>query len=243
MIKHTVQYLMRMAPKGQPLDKEQLNSLGVSVAMASYLVRQGWLYRLSRGVYLLTGDEPTRDGTIVFLGRRIRGLHVAGKTALSWRGVRHNIAFRERVNLWGRAPYQFPPWVSKVMHYSYQTTNIFNDSLRYESWLSPLPSGHPEVLVSNSERALLELAADIGKGQSLEEAFNLMVTLRNLRTTVLDELLMHCTRVKVVRLVRDLGLASGYEWGCDLQKHVDRISKGKRWSVLTKDGERLTLKP
>ncbi|QOZ83770.1 MULTISPECIES: type IV toxin-antitoxin system AbiEi family antitoxin domain-containing protein [Chromobacterium] len=243
MISHTVQRLMRDAPKGQPLDAKLLAGLGVSMAMASYLVKQGWMYRLSQGAYLLTGDKPTRDGTIVYLSRKIDGLHVAGKTALAWRGVRHNIAFKERVVMWGRTPYKFPSWISEVMFYSYQTTRLFDDNLPYDSWLTPIPAGHPGVLVSCMERALLELASDIGKGQSIEEACNLMVTLRSLRTGVLDELLLHCTRVKVVRLARDLGLASGYEWGHDLQKHVDRISKGKRWSVLARDGERLTLKP
>lgn len=243
MINHTVQRLMREAPKGQPLDVGLLDALGVSPAMASYLVRQGWLYRLSNGAYLLTGDKPTRDGTIVFLSRKIEGLHVAGKTALAWRGIRHNIAFRERVILWGRTPYKFPPWVGEVMLYSYQTTRLFDEGLPYESFLSPVPGGHPGVLVSSVERALLELASDIGKGQTIEEAHNLMVTLRSLRLPVLDELLLHCSRIKVVRLVRDLGLASGFEWACDLQKHVDRVSKGRRWSMLNKYGERLTLKP
>ncbi|MCP1289671.1 type IV toxin-antitoxin system AbiEi family antitoxin [Chromobacterium sp. S0633] len=225
------------------MDTKQLVELGVSMAMASYLVKLGWMYRLSPGAYMLVGDKPTRDGAIAFLSRKIQGLHVGGKTALAWRGVRHNIAFRERVVLWGRTPYKFPEWVSGVMLYSYQTTLLFDEGLAYESWLTPLPVGHSGVLVSSVERGLLELVSDVGKGQSLEEANNLAVSLRTLRIPVLDALLSHCPRVKVVRLVRDLGLAAGYEWGRDLQKHVDRISKGKRWSVLTKQGERLTLKP
>lgn len=243
MINRTVQRLMREAPRGQPLYLEQLDALGVTAAMASYLVKQGWLYRLSQGAYLLNGDRPTRDGTIVFLSSKIKGLHVAGKTALAWRGIRHNIAFRERTILWGRTPYKFPPWVGDVMLYSYQTTRLFDDDLLYESFLSPIPGGHPGVLVSSTERALLELASDIGKGQSIEEAHNLMVMLRNIRAPVLDELLLHCIRVKVIRLARDLGLASGFEWARDLQKHVDRVSKDRRWSMLNKYGERLTLKP
>lgn len=51
--------------------------------------------------------------------------------------------------------------------------------------------------VSVPERAILELASDIGNGQSLEEASNLMVSLRYLRADVLDEFLSHRPRVKV----------------------------------------------
>ncbi|WP_411179037.1 type IV toxin-antitoxin system AbiEi family antitoxin domain-containing protein [Paraburkholderia gardini] len=70
------------------------------------------------------------------------------------------------------------------------------------------------------ELALLELASDIGKhgekGQSLEEALHLADSLRNLRADRLLGLLRHCTRAKVVRLVRDLGESSGHEWGREL---------------------------
>ena len=68
-------------------------------------------------------------------------------------------------------------------------------------------------------------------------------TLRNVRVDVLRPLLEHCVRVKVVRLVRDLGKSSGYPWGEDLQNYVNRLSDGKRWSSKGKDGSRLTLKP
>ena len=239
----TVQRLMEAAPRGQPLDSDMLRALDVSPALASHMVKTGWLQRLSQGAYLLKGDAPSRDGTIAFLGRRISGLHVGGKTALAWQGVRHNIAFRERVVLWGKKPYDFPAWVSDHLLFSYQTTTLFDKEIPYEQGLKPLPNGAPDVLVSIPERALLELASDIGKGQSMEEASNLMLTLRNIRPSVLDEFMLHCKRVKVVKLVRDLGMETDYSWAHDLQKHVDRLGAGKRWSNITRDGERLTLKP
>ncbi|WP_429293453.1 type IV toxin-antitoxin system AbiEi family antitoxin domain-containing protein [Paraburkholderia sp. CI3] len=48
--------------------------------------------------------------------------------------------------------------------------------------LKPLAGGNPYVLISVPERALIELARHIGKGQSLEEAINLMPSLRNVRS-------------------------------------------------------------
>ncbi|WP_432263328.1 type IV toxin-antitoxin system AbiEi family antitoxin domain-containing protein [Cupriavidus sp. TMH.W2] len=239
----TLQRLMEQAPRGQPLDLEMLRDMGVTPRIATYMVDAGWLQRLSKGAYLLTGDTPTHDGIIAFLSRRIPGLHVGGITALDWQGARHNIAFRQRVILWGIKSYEFPEWIKEHMLYSYQTTRLFDDSFDNQMGLKPLPNRSPHVLVSVPERALLELASDIGKGQSLEEAVTLMVTLRNMRPSVLDDFMMHCTRVKVVRLVRDLGQRSEFSWGRDLQKHVDRLGPGKRWSNKTKDGDRLTLKP
>lgn len=71
---------------------------------------------------------------------------------------------------------------------------------------------------------------------------NAVSSLRNLRLKVLDTLLPHCTRVKVVKLVRDLGEASEYPWGQDLQRHVDRLGLGKRWTSSRKGAARLNLK-
>jgi hypothetical protein len=242
MSNKTVQQLLRQCPRGQPIDSAVLRQMGISSALASYMAKSGWLQRLSRGVYLLTGDSPSRDGTIAYLSRCIPGLHVGGKTALSWQGVRHNVAFREKVVLWGQKAHRIPAWVKNSMIHSYQTTDLFERDLPYETGLKSLPFGSPEVLVSVPERAVLELASDIGKGQSIEEARNLVVGLRNLRSDVLDEFLRHCRRVKVVRLVRDLGREADFPWAQGLQKHVDRLGTGKRWSNKTASG-RLTLKP
>lgn len=118
--------------------------------------------------------------------------------------------------------------MAEHLSYSYQTTALFDDDFRYGKGLKPLPAGDPEILVSVREPAILELASDIGKGHSMEEASNLMVGWRNLRPDVLDEFLSHCKRVKVVRLVRDLGLEADFSWARGLQKHVDRLGAGKR---------------
>ncbi|WP_374956952.1 type IV toxin-antitoxin system AbiEi family antitoxin domain-containing protein [Paraburkholderia sp. BL18I3N2] len=74
-----------------------------------------------------------------------------------------------------------------------------------------------------------------GKGQSLKEAGNLMVSLR---ADVLDEYSRHCHRAKVVRLVRDLGREADFAWSREVQNHVDRLDAGKRWSNKTKNGRK-----
>ncbi|WP_230371586.1 type IV toxin-antitoxin system AbiEi family antitoxin domain-containing protein [Paludibacterium denitrificans] len=113
----------------------------------------------------------------------------------------------------------------------------------YQQHLRTLHGGHPEVFVSCRERAILELISDIGRGQSLEEVRNMFVGLRNIRPAVMAELLDHCHRVKVVRLVRDLAQQEDYDWATIAQVRADALSSGKRWSMVGPDGERLTLKP
>jgi hypothetical protein len=238
---------MDAAPRGTPLDTDFLRALGVNPAATTRMVRAGWLRQLSKGAYLLRGDAPSREGVIAYLSRQIVGLHVGGKTALDWQGIRHNIAFRQRIVLWGTHSYRFPAWVGQYLSYTYQTTRLFGDWKMPSAYIKPLPFGDSRVLVAVPELALLELVSAIGKsgakGQSIEEALNIADGLRNLRKELLAEMLEHCASVKVVKLVRHLGVSSGHPWGHDLQRFVDRMGSGKRWTRKLKDGTRLTLKP
>jgi transcriptional regulator with AbiEi antitoxin domain of type IV toxin-antitoxin system len=133
------------------------------------------------------------------------------------------------------------------MPFSFQTTQLFRDDSPTTDWLRPLPNKNKEILVSIAELALLELASDIGKeewkGQTLEEAIHLADLMRNLRIDVLTPILRYCVRVKVLKLVRDLGQSSGHSWGNDLQAYVEKRSSAKRLSRSGKDDRRLTLKP
>ena len=100
--------LLASLPRGEPLSSASLQARGLSAFRASALARSGWLLHLARGVYMLPGDTLTRDGCLAFLATQTPGLHVAGKTALAWRGVRKNISFREHLSLWGEAPKRLP---------------------------------------------------------------------------------------------------------------------------------------
>jgi hypothetical protein len=120
--------------------------------------------------------------------------------------------------------------------HTYQTTRLFEDNFSLTEYLRPLPLKSRAVLVSVPELALLELVSDIGKrgkkGQSLEEAIHIADSLRNLRADRLSGLLQHCTRVKVVKLICELGTRSGYDWGRDLQGTSDGLSLNRLRSRL-----------
>lgn len=223
MTDRVIQRMMREAPRGQPLDMEMLKSFGVSIAMANRLVDSGWMARLSAGAYLLTGDSPARDGAIAYLGRRISGLHVGGRTALAWHGVRHNLPLRERVVLWGCSGYRFPVWVNDVMLYSYQTTQLFSHDLPYERYLKTMPGQDAGVLVSVPERALLELISDVGEGQTLEKVENLFASVRHMRRPILTELLSHCRIAKVAMILRTLARRDDRPWAADVHELAIRM--------------------
>jgi hypothetical protein len=215
---------------------------GLTAKHAARLAKEGWLERLGHGTYALTGETLDRDASLASLVSAVPGLHVAGKTALSWRGVRHNLAFRETLILWGDKPAKLPVWFTERFPAHYQATHLFDAEMPPELGIAPLPAGRPDVPVSTPERALLELLSDVGTRQTLEEARHLVEGARSLRLPVLEELFSHLTRIKVVRLAHALADELSLPWVSLAQHHSERLGGGKRWVSVGKNGERLDLK-
>jgi hypothetical protein len=238
----TFRRLLVDLPRGAPISTEVLTSKGIPGKAVVRLASDGWLHRLGRGVYLLPGDKLDRDATLGWLCERIQGLHVGGKTALDWRGVRHNISMRELLSLWGDVPAQMPRWFSSEFPCHYQSTQLFDTKLSSSSGMGPLPFGSAKVMVSAPERAVLELLSDAGKRQTLEETINLLENMHALRRDVLDELMAHLTRIKVARLADKLSANLQLPWNNIANKHSRRLGGGKRWVVRAKTGERIDLK-
>lgn len=241
--KFSFKALLTILPRGEPLDIAFLKEKGLNPSHAAHLAKAGWLTHLGRGVYMLPGDTLTRDGCLAFLMRRNEGLHVGARTALAWRGIKHNIAFREVISLWGPRALRLPAWLISRYDCTHQTTRLFDTGLEQNFGLQPLPGGHPDVLVSVPERALLELLSDVGKTESLQEARSLVESTRSLRADALETLLMHTVRIKVVRLARVLSEELDLPWAPLARQISQDKGGGTRWVAVSKDGERLDLKP
>jgi len=234
--------LLAVLPRGAPLDVAFLKEHGLSADHASHLAKAGWLEHLGRGVYMLPGDTLTRDACLAYLMRRHEGLHVGGKTALSWRGIRHHMSFRETIALWGEQQVRLPAWLTSRFECTYQTTRLFDSELPKGFALQSLPGGSPDVLVSTPERALLEHLSDVGKTESLQDTRDLVEGVRSLRLPVLETLLAHTTRIKVVRLARTLAEELDLPWAAVAKTYSDKKGGAARWIAVSKDGERLDLK-
>ncbi|MGL6132741.1 MAG: type IV toxin-antitoxin system AbiEi family antitoxin domain-containing protein [Prochlorococcaceae cyanobacterium] len=228
-------------PRGCPLGSKLLATHGITAKRASALVRSGWLQRLGRGAYQLPGDTLNRDDCLAFLAQQQPGLHVAAKTALAWRGVRHNLAYRETVVLWGDQPARIPNWLAATVPVRYRVAHIFDADLPEGLGLAPLAGGHPDLPVSTPERALLELLSETGSFESLEEVRQLVESTRNLRLQLLDQLLGHLSRIKVARLAARLTSDLQLPWADLAQQHSRRLGGGRRWVAVGRTGERLDL--
>lgn len=229
-------------PRGIPLDIGTLRDLGISSALASYYVRAQWLTRLGRGVFTFPGDKLDPAATVKFLMRHSPGLHVGGKTALAWRGVRHQVGPHEPLVLWGGGPGALPRWFTERFPARHVSRTLFSATLPADFGLQSLPETPDGPAVSVPERALLEMLDEVGVGQGLEEARNIMEGVRSVRLEVLGTLLENCPRVKAVRLCLNLADELNLGWAVEARKRAGPRGRG-RWFGKLPDGTTLILKP
>lgn len=230
-------------PRGAPFDIQALRALGISSALASHYFKAGWLVRLGRGVFMFPNDDLQRDACLKFLATRMPGLHVGSKTALAWRGVRHNLPPREQLCLWGDAPGKLPEWFTSRFSARYTARRLFGRRLPPGFGLQPLPETPDGSPVSVPERALLEMLSEVGVGQEIEEARNIMEGIRSVRAEVLTPLLKNCLRVKAVRLCVQWAEEMSLDWAAAARQAAKRTSGRGRWTARLKDGTTLILKP
>lgn len=188
------------AEAGQPLTARWLADHGVSAQLVHHYVRSGWLDRLGRGFFIRRGDHPGLEKSLAV---GVTGGHVGGKTALAWHGHRHNLYVEERVLIYSHTGGRVAPWVSERFPVEIRRRKLFGHG--DEFGVERRADG---VLVSEPERAVLEMLSDVPGRQSLEEAGNLVDMLYGLRSSLMQLMLKDCLSVKAVRLFLTLARQS-----------------------------------
>ncbi len=243
MANNQIKRLQNEIPRGGPFGTASLQNLGISAALAHRYVKSGWLDKLSRGVFMFPGDSLKQEPTLCFLERKNPGIHVAAKTALYWRGFRHNLAYGETMILWGSRPNGLPRWFEDHFSARYSASQLFDDELPSGYAMSPLPQNPDGPQVSEPERALLEMLSEVGVHQEVDEARQIMEGVRQLRTKTLCRLLEACRMVKAVRLCVIWAEELGLPWATQARDAAKGKMGSGRWVTRLKDGSTLILKP
>lgn len=227
---------------GTPLTSADLAGLGISADLAVHYVRAGWLERLARGVFSRPGEALSRDASLLLLERRVEGLHVGGKSALNWYNVRHYVAQKETLHLYGWAAAVLPDWFQKHFPSEYHRKRLFKEQPSAMSHITPFENRAGAPKVSSPERALLELLSEVGVRQPLQEARELMESAYTFRADALRDLLKTCTSVKTVRLCLQLGRELSLPWSAKLDAKKLPTGSRRAWVSRSKNGL-LVLKP
>lgn len=231
----------RLAP-GMPLTSEDLAALGISADLAVHYVRAGWLTRVARGVYGRPNDTLALHPSLLLLQRRFEGLHVGGKSALDWYGVRQYVSQQPMLHLYGWTAARLPEWFTERFPAEYHRKRLFNEQPAALLHVAAFEKRNGAPQVSAPERALLELLSEVGVRQPLQEARELVESAYSLRIDVLCELLQHCTNIKTVRLCLQLGREASLPWAAKLDPATLPTGSDRPWVSRSADGL-LVLKP
>lgn len=231
----------KLAP-GAPLTPEDLAVLGISADLAVHYVRSGWLTRLARGVYSRPNDALALHPSLLVLQRKLEGLHVGGKSALDWYGVRQYVSQRPILHLYGWAAATLPRWFTERFPAEYHRKRLFSEEPDALLHIAPFERRSGAPMVSAPERALLEVLSEVGVRQPVQEARELVESTYSMRADVLGELLRCCTSVKTVRLCLQLGKEGSLPWAAKLNRGKLPTGSNRRWVSRSADGL-LVLKP
>ncbi len=234
--------LYRHWAPGTPQTSEDLATLGISADLAVHYARAGWLTRLARGVYARPNDTLDLHACLLLLQRTVDGLHVGGKSALDWYGVRHYLSQQPVLQLYGWTAARLPDWFTERFPAEYHRKRLFDETSTEPLHADPFEKRSGAPRVSTPERALLEVLSEVGVRQPLQEARELAESAYNLRVDVLRELLQHCASVKTVRLCLQLGRELALPWVAKLDPAQLPTGSARPWVSRSADGL-LVLKP
>ena len=221
---------------GSPTTTGELATLGVSADLAVHYVRAGWLTRLARGVYARPDSPVELHPSLRLLERRVKGLPLGGKSALDWHGVRHNVAQQPELQLYGWASGPLPTWFAGRFPSCYHRLRLFDERPDALLRVSRFQRKADGPLVSDPERAVLELLSDVGVRQPIQDARDLLEGTSSLRAAVLQELLERCKQVKTVRLCLTLGRELDLPWASKLDPKRLPTGSAQRWVGRSKEG-------
>ncbi len=235
-------YLYTHLAAGTPLTSVNLAALGISADLAVHYARSGWLTRLARGVYCRPNETLALHPSLVLLEQHIDGLHVGGKSALDWYGIRHYLSQQPTLHLFGWTAARLPDWFVSHFPAEYHRKRLFDEQPNALLHAGPFEKRDGAPQVSAPERALLEVLSEVGVRQPLQEAWELAESTYSLRADVLNELLQRCTSVKTVRLCLQLGRELSLPWAAKLDPAQLPTGSDRPWVSRSSDGL-LVLKP
>lgn len=227
---------------GRPISSEDLSKLGISADLAVHYARSGWLTRLARGVYSRPGEPLKLEPSLLLLERKVAGLHVGGKSALTWHGVTQYVQQRATLHLFGWNAARLPDWFTRYFPAEYHQKRLFKEKPTAMLHVARFEQRPDAPHISSAERAFLELLSEVGVRQPLQEARELTESTYTLRAAVLQQLLSRCTNVKTVRLCLLLGRELSLPWVEKLDRRRLPTGSDKPWVSRSKEGL-LILKP
>jgi len=226
----------------RPATSAELHQINISPDLLVYYVKAGWLKRLANGVYAKPNAVLALNECLNLLQQKIRGLHVGGKSALDLYGYRQYLGKVPQTRLYAWDSVTLPEWFLAEFHAEVKRKRLFDetpDELLNVSYFNNDLGG---PLVSEPERAILEMLSDIPNYQDIDEAEEILESALNLRPEIMSDLLHKCESIKTVRLFLKLAAKHSLPVYEELKDQKFPVGSNRNW-VHRKNGKTLILKP
>lgn len=230
-----INHLLGAQPPGTVLSSAWLLDQGYSYDLQKRYRQSQWFDSIGTGALIRHNDDVDYLGAIFALQNQLGlSVHPAAKTALSLQGKSHYLEFStQSVQLFGSALDRLPQWFKKRnwdVALNYHPTAFLPPELGLVSFKHKSFT----VKISGPARAVMECLYLAPKAQPLQEAFELMEGLNNLRPTDVQALLEGCNSVKVKRLFLYMAEKAGHDWLGYVNLDAVDLGSGKR--VLAERG-------
>lgn len=232
-MKTKINQLLTATPHGVVLLSFWLVNKGYSLDLLKRYRKSQWLESIGSGAMIRCGDRVDYNGAVYALQTQASlSIHAGGKTALALLGKSHYLELSaKKVVLFGFSGEELPLW---FVRHNWQIMIEYHAT----SFLPPeLGVVHIEikdfsVKVSSTARAMMECLYLAPEKQELQECYELMEGLNNLRPTLVQQLLEQCSSIKVKRLFLYLAEKAGHEWFKYLDLKKINLGSGKRRLVV-----------
>lgn len=224
--------LLQAWPRGTVATQTWLTEQEVSSNLATWYVGAGWLLRFGPRAFLRQGDQVDwRGGLYAMQTQLAMTIHVGVRSALELQGRAHFVPLgsRRRIIMISGVPEQLPawfrnhPWDATIEHH---VLTLF-DQIR-EDTMTRLDCGNFQITMASAERAIMEEMRLARTNADVEYAIQLMEHLTTLRPHLVQQLLEHCTSIKVKRLFLWSAEQAGHPWLDRVDLARVELGSGKR---------------
>lgn len=233
--KTKINKLLRIVPPGTVVLSSWLVSQGYSLDLQKRYRKSQWLESIGTGAMIRSGDDVDYRGALYALQRYAgHSIHIGGRTAISLLGMAQYLEFAPaRAVLFGAEKEKLPAWFSKRdwgLKVDFYPTSFLPPNLA----VSHVEVKGFDVNISSAERAIMECLYLAPYKQMLLECYEIMEMANTFRPKVIQQLLEHCSSIKVKRLFLYLGDKAGHAW----MNHIDlkRVDLGTGKRSLVKNG-------
>ena len=230
-----IKQIIDAVPAGSILFGSWLTAQGLDAKAQYDYLQNGWLERISKGVYKIAGSQPTIYAAVSSYNTQLgRECLIGAYSALELRGYSHYVPMgKPKAYLFAGDKSPMPKWMKDTQWDAtvcYTATSFLREG---RLGIETMSVDGFDLPVSSPERAILECLYFPAAKSSLLDIYYIMEGLTTLRPKLLQQLLENCHSVKVKRLFLYMAEKAAHPWFNALDTGKIDIGSGRRMISAT----------